>query len=54
MESLPPQFQRIHKSYAANLSHVASIRRFKATLLNGTELPISKEKYMQFKKALAK
>ncbi|KSV58199.1 LytTR family transcriptional regulator [Acetivibrio ethanolgignens] len=54
MEHLPPQFQRIHKSYAVNLSHVASICRFKATLLDGTKLPISKEKYMQLKEALVK
>ena len=54
MESLPPQFLRIHKSYVVNLAHVASIRRFKATLQSGTELPVSKEKYMQLKKALAR
>ncbi|MGN0132114.1 MAG: LytTR family transcriptional regulator DNA-binding domain-containing protein [Lachnospiraceae bacterium] len=54
MENLPPQFFRIHKSYAVNLSHIASVRRFKATLQDDTELPISKEKYMQLKKALAK
>lgn len=53
MRRLPPQFLRIHKSYAVNLAHVTSIRRFKATLQSGTELPISKEKYMQLKKALA-
>lgn len=52
MEDLPPQFQRIHKSYVVNISHIASICRYHATLSDGTKLPISKERYMGLKRTL--
>ncbi|MDD2979927.1 MAG: LytTR family transcriptional regulator [Hespellia sp.] len=53
LEKLPPQFMRIHKSYVVNLTHIASICRYKATLTNGQILPISKARYMDLKRSLA-
>lgn len=49
--SFPP-FVRIHKSYLCNLAYIRSIRRYRATLPDGTELPIGKEWYMDIKHLL--
>ncbi|RHR32858.1 LytTR family transcriptional regulator [Clostridium sp. AF19-22AC] len=42
-----PQFLHIHRSYLANLRYIQSIRRYKATLTDGTQLPIGKERYVE-------
>ena len=44
-------FIRLHQSYLANLKYVKSIMRYKAVLLDGTELIIPKARYMQVKEA---
>lgn len=49
---MPDTFCRIHKSYLVNSMYIASIRRYKAVLKNGEELPISKERYMNLKRYL--
>ncbi|MBS6956299.1 MAG: LytTR family transcriptional regulator DNA-binding domain-containing protein [Enterocloster asparagiformis] len=47
-------FLRIHKSYLVNASHLREICRYRATLLDGTELPIGKEWYMDLKQWMMK
>lgn len=46
------QFLHIHRSYLVNLRYIESIRRYKATLTDGTQLPIGKERYMEIQKQL--
>lgn len=43
---------RIHSSYIINPLDVESIQRFKATLSDGTEIPIPEKKYTSVKKLL--
>lgn len=38
-------FVRCHKSYCVGLRHVAEVRRYRAVLCDGTELPVSKARY---------
>ena len=47
-----PGFFLVHRSYLVNTCHVHDIRRFEATLMDGTRLPISRERYMEFKRFL--
>lgn len=47
-----PGFFLIHRSYLVNTYYIHDIRRFAATLLDGTQLPISRERYMAFKRFL--
>ena len=47
-----PGFFLIHRSYLVNTCYMSAIRRFEATLLDGTRLPISRERYMEFKRFL--
>ena len=49
---LAPQFRRIHKSYLVNTQFITSICRYKAVLMGGQALPISKERYMELKRYL--
>lgn len=42
-------FLRCHQSYLVNPLYIRSIRRFKLTLTDGTELPIPEKKYTAFK-----
>lgn len=51
-KKLPENFYRIHKSYIVNCSLVSYIERYKATLSDDTKLPISKEKYINFREFL--
>ena len=48
----PGFFVRIHSGYLLNPAHVTNIRRFAATLSDGTQLPIPEKKYTQVKKLL--
>lgn len=48
----PAQFVRCHASYLVNTEFVSSVRRFRVTLTDGTELPIPEKKYMAVKAVL--
>ncbi len=52
--NMPDEFFRIHKSYLLNSNYVDNICRYKATLNDGTQLPIGRDRYMDFKRYLAK
>ena len=47
-------FLRCHQSYLVNPAFIRSIRRFKLTLNDGTELPIPEKKYTAFRDKAAK
>lgn len=51
-QKMPDTFFRIHKSYLVNSIYIDSIRRYKAVLKDGRELPISKDRYMDLKRYL--
>lgn len=51
-KKVPETFRRIHKSYLVNTIYIDSVRRYRATLKDGQELPIGKERYMDLKKHL--
>lgn len=51
-QKMPEYFFRIHKSYLVNCLYIDRISRYNAVLENGCELPISKERYMDFKRKL--
>ncbi len=51
-ENYPNVFLRIHSGYLVNPAHVTGIRRFAATLSDGTQLPIPEKKYTLIKKTL--
>lgn len=53
-EMATPPFFQIHRAYLVNLSYLREIRRYCAILLDGTELPIGKELYMDLKQHLQK
>lgn len=47
-----PPFYHVSKSYLVNPLYVTRIERYKATMTDGNQLPISRPKYMEFKKLL--
>ena len=47
-------FLRCHQSYLVNPAFIRSIRRFKVTLTDGTELPIPEKKYTAFRDRVLK
>lgn len=51
-KKVPETFRRIHKSYLVNTMYIDSVRRYRAFLTDGQELPIGKERYMELKKHL--
>src|SRR5262249_19205035 len=56
-EILPPDFERIHKSYLVRLSaikalHAAEGSHYEAELKNGQTLPIGRTRYKQLKEML--
>ncbi|MDD3401974.1 MAG: LytTR family transcriptional regulator [Hespellia sp.] len=52
-KKMPAEFLRIHKSYAVNITHIASFCRYKVVLTNGQELPVSRARYMELKNRLS-
>jgi DNA-binding LytR/AlgR family response regulator len=42
-------FCRIHKSYLVNFKYVESVERYKAELMDGRSLAISKARYLEAK-----
>lgn len=54
-EKITPEiFRRIHKSYIVNSMYIDTICRYTATLRDGREFPIGKERYMELKRYLQK
>lgn len=49
-----PGFFLIHRSYLVNTAYLRTLRRFRAALPDGTELPVSRERYMALKRFLQK
>ncbi len=49
---LSGSFYRTHKTYLVNLAWITSLCRYRVTLFNGQELPVSKERYLALKEAL--
>ena len=45
-------FCRIHKSYLVNLEYVEGIERYKAKLVGGIQLAVSKSRYLEAKEAI--
>lgn len=50
-KKLPDKFYRIHKTYVVNTAFVVSLERYKVTLINQKQLPVSKEKYIAFRES---
>lgn len=48
------KFVRIHQSYLVNMRYVKSMKLQKATLLDGTELPIAKPRYKKAREIFAR
>lgn len=48
-KKLPKQFYRIHKSYIINTDFLKSLKRYQVELSNDIILPLSKEKFMDFR-----
>ena len=46
-------FVRVHKSYIINKHYVVDIARYILTTIKGMTVPVSKEKYMEFKELFA-
>ena len=46
-------FVRVHKSYIINKHYVVDIARYTLTTIKGMSVPVSKEKYMEFKELFA-
>ncbi len=51
-QKYPDLLLRIHASYLVNPSAISELRRFAATLTDGTELPIPEKKYTHVKEIL--
>lgn len=47
-----PGFFLLHRSYLVNTYYIHAICRYQATMLDGTELPISRDRYMSLKQYL--
>lgn len=49
-----PELLRIHSRYLLNIRYLKEICRYQATLTNGTQLPIGKERYKKIQAIIAK
>lgn len=47
------RFVRCHKSFLVYLPYVTHLHRYRITLVNGTQLPVSKQNYLDIQRALA-
>lgn len=47
-----PFFYHVSRSYLINILYVTEIVRYKVTMTDGSQFPISRPKYMEFKKLL--
>lgn len=47
-----PDLLNVHKSYRVNQQYIRDICQYRATLFNGTQIPIGKSRYLDVKKAL--
>ncbi|MGN0130926.1 MAG: LytR/AlgR family response regulator transcription factor [Lachnospiraceae bacterium] len=47
-----PSFYHVSRSYLVNILYVTKIERYKATIADGSQFPISRSKYMEFKNLL--
>ena len=47
-----PHFLRIHNSYLVNIRYIRQICRYEATLTDGTQLPIGKNRYKEIQEHL--
>lgn len=47
-----PELLKLHRSYLVNKRYIKSIRRYQATLTDGTTIPIGKERYMEIQRQL--
>lgn len=52
--SLPENFIRMHRGYIVNSDYVYGMERCKLILLDGTEIPVPKNKYTEVRKKLTK
>ncbi len=51
---LPPNYERVHKSYIVNMELVASISyQYEISLIDGSKIPISRSRYHEIKTKLA-
>lgn len=48
-----PHFVRIHNSYLVNIRYIREICRYKATLSDGTQLPIGQTRYKEIQKRIS-
>lgn len=53
MKQLPDHFVRIHQSYSVNIRYLIRINRTRGILSDGTELPVSRSRYINAKKTLS-
>lgn len=47
------RFIRCHKSFLVYLPYVTNLHRYRITLVNGTQLPVSKQNYLTIQQTLA-
>lgn len=47
------RFMRCHKSFLVYLPYVTNLHRYRITLVNGTQLPVSKQNYLAIQRTLA-
>jgi len=52
-DMLSETFIRVHKSYIVNRHYVVNISRYVLSVIRDMEVPVSKEKYMEFKEFFA-
>jgi len=52
-DMLSENFVRVHKSYIVNKHYVVDISRYMLSVIKDMSVPVSKEKYMEFKEFFA-
>ena len=46
-------FVRTHRSYLVNTAHITSVERYELTLVDGTKLPIPKQRFSQVRREIS-